>query len=104
MINVLNHFKQLHINHLEFTQDDYNDNDIEQLFSEWITDWDIDSFIQEVDNLAPDNESGFEEHLQDYHAEDYMGTDDEMGDSFSNMLVDMSMDELVGQAQLFVNL
>jgi len=38
---------------------------------------------------------GFEEFLQDKHAEDYIGTDDDMPDDFEAWICDMQADDLI---------
>ena len=41
------------------------------------------------------NIESFEEFLQKKHAEDYMGTDDNMSDSFDNFVTDMTVEEWI---------
>ncbi len=41
----------------------------------------------------------FINYLQEIHAEDYHGTDDDMPDSFDNWLTELDQDELIEHAE-----
>lgn len=41
----------------------------------------------------------FEEYLQLEHAEEYMGTDDDMPDAFSEWVTDLSMEDIFDYAE-----
>jgi len=40
----------------------------------------------------------FEEYLQEIHAQDYHGTDDDMPDSFDEWLTDLQVDDVIAYA------
>jgi hypothetical protein len=43
----------------------------------------------------------FEQYLQDIHAKDYHGTDDDMPEGFERWAVDLGFDEIVEYAELW---
>lgn len=45
----------------------------------------------------------FEEFLSEVHAEDYIGLDDDMPDSFDNWLSNLSIDEIINYANQYAN-
>lgn len=45
---------------------------------------------------------GFEEYLKDLHADNYMGTDDDMSDDFEQRLEDYDAEEYIATADRYV--
>ena len=43
----------------------------------------------------------FEEYLKEIHAEDYMGTNDDMSDDFDDFLVNLEPESIIGHANAF---
>lgn len=43
----------------------------------------------------------FEEFLKEIHAKNYMGTDDDMPDSFESFITDLDSEELIEHANVF---
>ena len=43
----------------------------------------------------------FEEYLKEIHAEDYMGTDDDMSDDFDDFIVNIEHESLIEHANAF---
>lgn len=44
------------------------------------------------------NYSNFEDFLKEKHADDYHGTDDDMGDNYESWLTDLQLDEVIAFA------
>lgn len=51
--------------------------------------------------LNMSNKNEFEEYLRDVHAEDYIGTDDDMPDAFEGWLENMGIDLLLAHGDKF---
>jgi len=47
------------------------------------------------------NQVNFGQYLQDLHADNYMGNDDDMSDDYSNWITDIDIDELIDLADMW---
>lgn len=58
---------------------------------DWLKEWEEEYREKIINDLTPEQE----DILQEKHAEDYHGTDDNMPDDYENWLEDVTLDELL---------
>ena len=54
--------------------------------------------------MSPKSKTPFEDYLKEVHAQDYIGTDDDMSDGFESWLEDLQIDDLIDYGNKFAKL